>query len=264
MRWWRRRSRRWGEEKKVHRGDAENAEKKNKLISPRSLRLRGGDLAFEEKIMAGSLPNRIRYTGPRRPWRAITRDNLVDWLRTLAWVVPLTLLVWIWAERQQLARTPSPVAIPVTLQANSGDVVVHVLSPADGNVMAELSGPQTALDEARNLISNPTSGQRVIINVDGNATRGRHEVSALAIEDSPIFTSRGVSVLNATPGQITYSVEKIVEANLPVQMPADVTNLDGVAAFDPPTVKFRGPQSLLDQLTADRQIGGVCEFAGRK
>lgn len=156
-----------------------------------------------------------------------------------------------------------PVAIPVTLQASSGDVIVHILSPADGNVMAELSGPQTALDKVRNVIFTANAEQRIYINVDANVAPGRHEISALAIANSSVFTNSGVTVMNTTPGQITYSVERIVEANLPVQMSAaDVTNLDGVPAFDPPSVKFKGPQSVLDQLTADRQMVAYANLRG--
>jgi hypothetical protein len=213
--------------------------------------------------MAGSVPNRIRYTGPRNPWRAITREKIIDWLRTLAWVVPLTLLVWIWAERQQLVRTPNAVAIPITLRASSADVVVHMISPADGNVMAVLSGPQNSVDKVLTLISNPNSDERVYINVDTNVSPGRHEISTTQIGESPIFTGRGVSVLNAAPVQLIYSVEKIVDANMPVEMPPDVMNLDGTPAFDPPTVKFRGPQSVLDQLTADRQLVVYANLKGR-
>ena len=33
-----------------------------------------------------------------------TRENIISNLKTLAWVVPLTLLIWIWAEREQVQR----------------------------------------------------------------------------------------------------------------------------------------------------------------
>lgn len=212
--------------------------------------------------MSNSFQSRIRYTGPRKPWRVITRDNILDWLRTLAWTIPLTLLVWLWAERQQLVRTPSPIAIPVALRTNSPDVVVKIISPADRNVMAILSGPQHALDDTLRTISSPNSADRVYINVDSNVMPGRYAVPTSRIEESPLLAGSGVSVVNASPGEITYTVERIVEADLPVTMPADVTNLDGAPAFDPPMVKFRGPQSVLDQLTADRQLAVYANVHG--
>lgn len=199
----------------------------------------------------------------RRSRLRITREQLLDYLRTLAWVIPLTLLVWIWAEREQLARTPNAVSIPVTLRTTSPNLLVRMISPADQNVMAELSGPHNALDEVLKIISDPNSSDRVYINIDANIRPGTYEISADRIGQSTIFTGRGITVLNAAPSTITYTVEKIVEADFPVQMPADVTNLDGAPAFDPPTVKFHGPQSILDRLTADRQTVVYAELRGR-
>lgn len=214
--------------------------------------------------MGNGFTSRLRYTGPRRwPWGPITRESTIDFFRTLAWVIPFTLLIWIWAEREQLARTPSPVAIPVTLRTNSPDMVVHIISPADKNVMAELSGPHKAVDEVLKIISNPNSPDRVYINIDPNTLPGIYPVSTDRIAQSSIFSGRGVSVLDPVPANITYSVEKIVDANFPIQMPTDVTNLAGPAVFDPPTVKFRGPQPVLDRLQADRQTVVYANLSGR-
>ncbi|HWB53060.1 MAG TPA: hypothetical protein VG722_02670 [Tepidisphaeraceae bacterium] len=213
--------------------------------------------------MSTRFPNRWRYGGRRRPWQSITRENVIDWLRTLAWVVPLTLLIWIWAEREQLARTPSPVAIPIALRTASPNVVVHLKSPGDGNVMAELSGPSKSLDEVLKIIQNPIAANRVYINVDGNVQPGRYTLPADRIGQSTIFAGRGVSVVDASPPTLTYDVEKIVEANFPVELSSDITNLDGPATFDPPTVRFRGPQSVLDRLTADRETYVTADLSGR-
>jgi hypothetical protein len=212
--------------------------------------------------MSSLFSNRWRYAGPRRPWRSITRENLIDWLRTLAWVIPLTLLVWIWAEREQLAHTPSPVAIPVTLRTTSANVVVHMITPADKNVMAELAGPRKSLDEVLNIISKPNPADRVYINIDPNVQPGRYTLASDQIGQSTIFTGRGVSVIDPAPN-ITYTVEEIKSANFPVEMPSGITVLDGPATFDPPTVQFRGPKSVLDSLIADRQNFVTADLTGR-
>src|SRR4051794_11166045 len=67
-------------------------------------------------------------------WRRIalgfTRDNVISNLKTLAYVIPLTLLIWIYAEREQVATTKD-VAVPFELQSVDPDRVVT--TPQDRN-----------------------------------------------------------------------------------------------------------------------------------
>src|SRR4051794_8615574 len=71
---------------------------------------RGGSGAGRRGVLGSS--------GDRaRSWarRALARDRVVGSLRTLLWVAPLTLLIWVYAEREQTASVANvKVGIDVT------------------------------------------------------------------------------------------------------------------------------------------------------
>src|SRR5438874_2507390 len=75
-----------------------------------------------------------------------TREAVISNLKTLAWVVPLTLLIWIYAEREQVASMKD-VAVPFDLVSVDPNAVVSVRSPADKNLILELQGPQARLQD---------------------------------------------------------------------------------------------------------------------
>src|SRR5213078_3233363 len=95
---------------------------------------------------------------PKRNWRddlqgnwnrfaaRFTRENVISNLKTLAWVVPLTLLIWIYAEREQVATTKD-VAVPFDVVSVDPNVAIRVRSPADQNLILELQGPQARLQD---------------------------------------------------------------------------------------------------------------------
>jgi hypothetical protein len=207
-----------------------------------------------------------RYAGTRpRPKSSVARERLLDFARTMAWVVPLTLLIWIWAEREQLVTTPNPVSIPVSIRTNTPNVIVSLVDPSDRNVMAQLNGPRKGLDDAMKIISRPGEGDRIYIDVDGNVPPGKnYPVSADRIAQNPIFASRGITVLNATPSTLTYRVQKVVTEKIPIQLPPSITNLDGPATFEPDAVTVRGPDDLLKELKARNQWVVYADLTGRE
>src|SRR5215211_3341785 len=82
----------------------------------------------------------LPYASAARSWRddvsaewsrfasGFTRENVVSNLKTLAWVIPLTLLIWIYAEREQVAPAKD-VAVPFELQSVDTDRVVSLKPP---------------------------------------------------------------------------------------------------------------------------------------
>ena len=109
--------------------------------------------------MADDLKN---SPGPRaassRTWRddvsaewtrftsGFTRENIISNLKTLAWVVPLTLLIWIWAEREQV-QPAKDVSVPFELVSSDPNRIVSLKPPQDKNLVLELQGPQGRLQE---------------------------------------------------------------------------------------------------------------------
>src|SRR5436305_9069569 len=66
---------------------------------------------------AGARAGRAGRAGRSMPWvrrwvrNTFTRDQIASGLRSLLWVAPLTVLIWIYAEREQ--TTNAPVNIPI-------------------------------------------------------------------------------------------------------------------------------------------------------
>src|SRR4051794_17925404 len=77
-----------------------------------------------------------------RWWRnTFTRANLLEAVKNLAWVGPLTILIWVWAEREQ---TQEIVLNDVPVQVMSSDPSRFV--KGDAHVSLRLKGPQATLD----------------------------------------------------------------------------------------------------------------------
>src|SRR5438128_11984242 len=85
-----------------------------------------------------------------------TRENVISGVKTLAWVVPLTLLIWIYAEREQV-QPAKDVSVPFELVNPDLNRVVTLKPPQDKNLILELQGPQGRLQELLNkLHGGPT------------------------------------------------------------------------------------------------------------
>src|SRR5438105_1454493 len=82
----------------------------------------------------------------RRFASRFTREAVISNLKTLAWVVPLTLLIWIYAEREQVASMKD-VAVPFDLVSIDPNVSVSLSRTQDKNLLLELQGPQARLQD---------------------------------------------------------------------------------------------------------------------
>src|SRR5262245_57673087 len=105
---------------------------------------------------------RIRAEGSSlRRWlrNASSRESILSTIKTLAWVAPLTVLIWIYAEREQLFIDPG---VPIPIAVTSGDPtrVVTLIRPAEKMIMADLEGPRSrveALKASLGRSEGPTS-----------------------------------------------------------------------------------------------------------
>src|SRR5688500_9862212 len=108
-----------------------------------------------------------RDGGAVRRWArgTFTRENLVSGAKTLAWVVPLTVLIWVYAEREQLIPEQS---VPIPINVTSGDPsrVVTLLHPPDKMILADLEGPRSRIDAVRNEFSRSGGVQTLDILLD--------------------------------------------------------------------------------------------------
>lgn len=192
-----------------------------------------------------------------RAWarRTFSRDQLFRAIKTLAWVVPLTVLIWIYAEREQVIPLQ---AFPFTVEVRSTDPsrIVRLVDPADGKMRADLSGPHALLDKVREGLE---SGSRTVhIDIDAQFSPGRHSLQSARVGNDPFFSQNGVTVSNCMPQELTILVDPLVELELDVHVPPSVTNLAAPAVFQPQKVKVRLPQSLREAgaLEAYAQLDG--------
>src|SRR3982751_2273948 len=90
------------------------------------------------------------YTGAdKRSFReAFSKQQLIEGVKAFLWVAPLTILIWIYAEREQLA-TQKNFPIPVEVRSSDPRQVIEIVSPLDGTVRADLVGPRAQLDRVR-------------------------------------------------------------------------------------------------------------------
>lgn len=192
-----------------------------------------------------------------RRWsrETFSRESLLSSLRSLMYVAPLTLLIWMYAEREQLLKVGN-VQIRVTLKSSDPNRVVTLMEPADGAVYAELTGPRGRLEAAQEKIDPRMNAAPVQIEVPGDLPPGRYQyqITPNQIGDDPRLSAGGVTVTSVSPRVLDIFVDPLAEIEAPVSAPPDVTNLSEPPVFTPSRVKVTLPQSLLDK--ARRNSGG--------
>ena len=183
-----------------------------------------------------------------RPTRPAWREKLNEGFRTFMWVAPLTALIWIYAERAQIA--PLEVTVKVRVVSNSPDRVVTMLSPMDRSVTLDLRAPRAGLDAIRERL---TSVREVEVTIPEDIAPGFEGDISITdrIERNPIFQEWAVDVERSFP-QVRIKVEKKASRDLPIRpKPEDMSSFAN-ATFDPPTVRIEGPQSYIDRIKPDQ------------
>src|SRR5688572_9701500 len=208
-----------------------------------------------------------RVTGPRaastRTWRddvsaewnrfhnSLTRDNLIAKAKTLAWVAPLTLLIWIWAEREQVAVYEDE-TVPFQL-ANSDDGR-YVSLRQDENLILKLTGPRARVNNVLNQLRGGRDPRGLQLEVPTKLELNRE----ITLETLPlvrsqrVFIDNGITVLSSQPPRLGVQVDEKVERDATIALPPGRKNVD--ATFDPSSVKLRGPLSALQ--LAEQKLGG--------
>lgn len=191
----------------------------------------------------------------RRFNKLFSRENLADFARTMAWVAPLTLLIWIYAEREQIA-TVSDVSVQIQVQANGPRQVATVIRPGDRNVVITMEGPRVRLDFLRTQFATDANQSLLVIELPPELPVGPVTRSIVdELNRLPLFRANGVKVTAASPAQITVDVDELVTRELFVMADPAAGNFDGVPVFDPPSVKLTGPRAILDRFSDEDAAG---------
>lgn len=212
------------------------------------------------------MTRRLRALGVsgRRLRRGWTRERSMEIVRTLVYVVPLTLLIWVWAQDQQIDVRDQP-NVPIQIEHLDGQKVVTVLRTATGeqvtrrgnSVLATLTlrGPRIGLNS---VLRSMADDRRPMFNIrlrDPNIEQTTISLEDL-LNDIDALSDAGVSVVQVTPSDLLISIEsrKQVEARI-VAGNVDPDDLAGPVEFEPATIMLSGPASAINQLVeADGQV----------
>jgi len=211
-------------------------------------------------------PSRLRaFALNVRDW---FRASFFRMLKSLAWVAPLTILIWIYAERQQIDRAEG-YQIPVELTTSSPDRLATLLDPPDHNVIATLTAQRARLNQAKAALAVESPLQLPVALAPNDEPYQLSTVELL--EQHDLFKRYVVAPSDCRPAMLRIRVEPIIEREISLWAPAGLTNLEAPPVFDPPAIRLRGPASALSRIErADVEAApfnittpGVREFDAR-
>lgn len=195
---------------------------------------------------------------PRSRWaskfrQTFSRESLKEFGTTLALVVPLTILIWVWAEREQTEPYKAPFVLSVL---PSDPTQIMSLLPETSKVAVELQGPRSGIEAMKDAIAKDRTKATLSIDVGtGLKPGGPYDVPIDSMLDQQkLFRDHGISVVGTEPGTVKVMVDRVVERDLQVKVPAELEGRVQSAMVEPPTVKVRGPAAVLDQLESSGKL----------
>ena len=132
--------------------------------------------------------------------RACTRENLLRNAKTLAGVIPLTILVWVVAEQQELVTSTAYLRISVQ-SADPAHRAVTMITPYDGTIQVTLQGSQAGIDHVKTLLHKTLISDPMEIDVGTSLPSGPRQplLSLDEIASNHLFFSQGVTVTACSP-----------------------------------------------------------------
>jgi hypothetical protein len=167
-------------------------------------------------------------------------------LKTFLWVAPLTALIWIYAEREQIDRVE--VRVPIQLVSKSTDRIITVVTPTDRMVSLDIQGPRASVNELRDVLAkaplevyiSPEVGYKGDISL------------AEPISKSDLFKTYAVTVAAARP-PVEIKVEAKLAKRIPVK-PRPQDKFSGTVTFEPETIVVEGPKDTLEGIKPENLI----------
>lgn len=184
----------------------------------------------------------MRIAAGRWVRHAFLRENIVGALKTFAWLGPLTLLIWVYAERAQVVPVEN-VSFPIGVQSPDPNKFVQLDPNFDGNVVAKFTGPRSRIEAIRQEIRPSGKDPRVVIIVDPKSP-GWTPLDTKTIGDTELFRYSGVSIADMRPQQVNVFIDTYEEREVEVQVPANVASRVIRPAFTPNKVTVRAPSSF--------------------
>jgi len=189
-----------------------------------------------------------RGMGHTRRWARETfnREQLVAGLKQLMWVVPLTLLIWIYAEREQIDRVE--VRVPINLVSKSTDRIITVTNPIDRMVSLDIQGPRASVNELRDVLAKAPLDVYISPEVGYKGDISLAE----AINKSELFKTYAVAVAAARP-PVEIKVEAKAAKRVPVK-PRPQDKFVTSVTFEPDTVIIEGPRDTIEGIKPENLV----------
>ncbi len=164
--------------------------------------------------------------------------------KTFLWVAPLTALIWIYAEREQLDQAPDA-RVKIKLVSRSTDRLITTIRPTDHWVNLDIHGPKASLTQLRDLLAK----EPLEVSVDTPIGYEGDISLAEPITKTELFKANAATVSAARP-PFNIKVEAKGSKRIPVmQRPQD--KVVGNVTFEPPTVLLEGPKDTLDHMRSE-------------
>jgi hypothetical protein len=178
-----------------------------------------------------------------KPASAIDTRGKFAPLKTFLWVAPLTALIWVYAEREQIDRAEG-VRVPVVLVSTSTDRVITVLN-SDRYIALDLQGPKASLDELKDILAKGP----LEVHVNPEVPYEGDIPIIESITKSDLFKSHAVEVKAARP-PMRVKVEPKVARRVPVRARAADKLVGPPPVFEPDSVIVEGPKAAVEALEA--------------
>jgi hypothetical protein len=195
-------------------------------------------------------PQSLDYRSPGAAKNKAMSEKVTDTLKTLAWVFPLTILIWIYAEREQSIQRPN-VSFPIMVRTSDGNHRITLSEPHDGMVILTLAGPRTAIEKLES--DRPT----LQITIDPNERQGRGTLDRRMIDllaRNPVFQHNGISVKDVLPANLRVEVDDLETKEVEIRMPDTVRDIVKDAHFEPPTIKVTAPSAVWQAAGANPHV----------
>ena len=189
-----------------------------------------------------SFARRAAALGRRWARDTFNREQLLSSLRSLAWVAPLTLLIWIYAEREQ--QQTDTARFQIVVKSADPTQVASLVLASDQNVTATIKGPKARIAKAKEQLDpRPGGGGPVLVVID-NRQPNQYDVDVRAqVQKDSRVGDAGITVEAITPPTVRVEVDAVQELELPVK--ADPQARLPSATFEPATVKVMAPAGVL-------------------
>lgn len=191
----------------------------------------------------------------------LSRDQVSAGVKTLLWVIPLTILIWIYAERQGHAEVPG-VTLPVEIVSNDPSKIFTIISPSSKNVVVTLKGPRAAVESVQKQFSQINGSVRARIPFDSTVVSPIQTIRAVRVREDQRLIDANITVVSAEPDEIQFYVDQLVEKEYNIEV-ADAGRFGTPPKFTPETVKVRGPSRVLNSTTPLRVQADLSAAIGR-